>query len=142
VGLGILWVGTLLAWWISRRHKRGTARSTAPASGALRPVMQNAASARTQFLAACQRNDAAAARRSLLAWAAVAWPDAAPSGLHALAARIGDEKIAARLAELDRACYGGVSWNGAELSQLLRELPKAAPARGDGGGDGLAPLYH
>ena len=141
-GLGILWIGTLLAWWLSRRHKRSSGRGTPPASGALRPVLQTAASARAQFQAACRRNDAAAARRSLIAWAAVAWPDAAPSGLTALAQRIGDEKIASCLADLDRACYGGMTWNGSELSELLRELPKSAPAPGAGGGDGLAPLYH
>jgi hypothetical protein len=131
-----LWLATLVAWWLSRRK----APAAAPANPAAAPVMPPAATqARGDFRAACQRNDAPAARRALLAWTLAAWPDA-PQGLGALGRRLGDERIAARLAELDRACYAGASWDGAALLAVLQDLP--TPARSACADKGrIAPLY-
>jgi hypothetical protein len=140
--LALLWLATLLAWWISAMPKRAVRARPAPQPAATSPgAAPSAHAARNEFQAACRRNDAEAARRALLAWAAAAWPGSAPHGLGALAKEIGDEAVAARLLELDRACYGGVGWNGAGLLALLRDLPKRPPPGKGRGGDGLAPLY-
>jgi hypothetical protein len=140
--LVLLWLFTLLAWWVSAMPKRAVrARPVAQPAAAGTGAAPSAHGARTEFQAACRRNDAEAARRALLAWAAAAWPGTAPHGLGALAKDIGDEAIGARLLELDRACYGGVGWNGADLLAVLRDLPKRPPPGKGRGGDGLAPLY-
>jgi hypothetical protein len=141
LALANLWIGTMLAWFFSRRPGRELAGS-APA--ARKSAQLSASQARAQFQAACRRNDAQAARRALLAWAATAWPDAPPKGLAALARKLGDDEIGALLLQLGRALYRGAAWDGAALAAALRELPPAGSAArgGDGGGGGLAPLYH
>ncbi len=137
-GLAIVWIATLLAWWQSRR--RG---ARAAPLGARQQAPLGAAQARKDFHEACARNDAAAARRALLAWAASAWPEESLPGLDALAARIGDAALAAQLVELDRACYAGAAWHGAGLRQSLKDLPprRTRSSGSDGPGGGLAPLY-
>jgi hypothetical protein len=145
VGLSLLWVATVLAWWWSRRRRRGDAAVTAGPAATGEPGRAtrdggHARAARSLFHEACRRSDAPAARRQLLAWAAAAWPEHAPTGLQALSAQLGNAEIAARLGDLDRACYGGEPWNGAALAALLRELPARPPPRHGGGGQ-IAPLY-
>jgi hypothetical protein len=116
------------------------AAGSAPHAPALiAPPPRNAAQARTQFHRACADDDAHAARRALLAWVAAAWPGEPIAGLDALAQRLHDEAITARLQELDRACYAGATWQGAALLAVLKDLPRVAGR--SGGGGGLAPLY-
>jgi len=159
VALALLWVATMLAWWRARRRRVAPATAASPsapsgtvpvasaASAASAPAMAtgtpgpalNAAQARAQFQLACARDDAHGARRTLLAWVAAAWPAESVAGLDALARRLHDEAITARLQELDRACYAGGAWQGAPLLAVLKELPRVSG--GSGGGGGLAPLY-
>jgi hypothetical protein len=140
--LALLWLATLIAWWVSARRKRAADAPPPPrpktASATPAPSAQ---AARSEFQSACRRNDAEGARRALLVWVAAAWPGTAPTGLSGLAKQIGDDTVAARLLELDRACYGGVGWDGGALLAVLRDLPKRPPAGKGRGGDGLAPLY-
>lgn len=135
----LLWLGTMAAWFWSRRASKGASsgrrvRAAAPLT---------AAQARAAFHAACRRNDAQQARHMLLAWAAIVWPDEPPAGLEALATRLGDEPTAALLVELDRALYGGGAWAGAALATAIVTLqPRGTSAHADGTHGGLAPLYH
>ncbi len=134
LALGVLWLLTLTAWWASRR----TPKPRVASPRAARP--RTAAELRDAYQQACRRNDAPGTRDALLAWAALVWPEEPPVGLAALARQIGDEAISARLLELDRALYGGGSWNGAALQGCLSELVAKPPDK-DGDDDGLAPLY-
>jgi hypothetical protein len=154
VALALLWLATMLAWWRTRGRRgmapsavagaasaQAAAAGSAPQSAApVAPQSLHAAQARTQFQQACARDDAHAARRALLAWVAAAWPDESIAGLDALAKRLHDDAITARLQELDRACYAAAPWQGAALLAVLKELPRVAD-RSSGGGGGLAPLY-
>jgi oxygen tolerance protein BatD len=130
LALALLWLGTVLAWIISRRPMRKAAPLTAP-------------KARAQFLNACRRNDAQGARGALLAWAATAWPDSPPRSLAALSRRVGDDKIGALLLQLGRALYRGAPWDGAALASGINELPprRGATRNRNADGEGLAPLY-
>jgi hypothetical protein len=105
-----------------------------PRQPALDPAKERAA-----FRAACEANDAHAARAHLLAWTAVRW-GALPAGINAVVATIGDANVAELLRDLDRACYAGGAWQGHPLAAALTDLPaltgKTARAR-----DRLAPLY-
>ena len=137
LAMAALWVATVSGWLWSRRRKPRPPPVAAPTPK--RRARPDAASERTAFRAACERNDAPAARRHLLGWMAGAWSVPATS-LNPLAAAIRDPQLHAELRELERACYGGAGWQGAPLAQALRELP-ARPAATRPGDDALPPLY-
>ncbi|WP_324779903.1 BatD family protein [Thiobacillus sedimenti] len=120
--LGVLWLGTLAAWRISRRRARNAAPAAPAAARAARGVAT--AEARKAFRQACDACDPQAARRALLAWARAAWPDAPPLGLQGLAQRLGDAELSGLLKELDRVCYAGGTWQGAALAEALKSLPE------------------
>jgi hypothetical protein len=127
VVLGLLWIGTVIAWW----RKRPTAPSprVAPEVAANPSVVVEAGEARRAFQQACRSNDPQAARRSLLQWARAVWPAQPPAGLEALAQHL-DAAAGALLRQLDRACYAGGQWNGGELAQKLKTLePEREPQK-------------
>ena len=145
IALGAVWLTTLGAWLWSRRSRPARARtvppdlpSTSGSSGATR-AHPEASRARAAFRAACETDDAHAARAHLMSWAAALW-GATPAGVNAIAARIGDPTVAELLRDLDRACYAGGAWQGHALAAALTELPpshdKSARER-----NRLAPLY-
>ncbi|MDE2306292.1 MAG: protein BatD [Gammaproteobacteria bacterium] len=171
--LALLWIGTLIGWWASRRRPAPRAGADVGAPGATgagpepkpvdatvaatqpgaaagragaapaesRDARPSPAKARTVFQDACRRNDADGARQALLAWAAAAWKEPRVSGLQALATRFADPRLAAALADLDRACYAGGEWDGAALAALLAELPKSRAAS-EAKDPPIGPLYH
>jgi len=138
IALAVVWLATLGAWIGSRRSRvtrAAAVRARQPvAAGPSDPSKERAA-----FRAACESNDAHAARAHLLAWATALW-GSTPAGAGAIAAKIGDAAVAELLRDLDRACYAGGAWHGRPLAAALTELPaqagKSARAR-----NGLAPLY-
>ena len=132
--LAVLWVATVGAWFWSRRRRSRPAAP--PPQRAPRP---EPAAERTAFHTACTRNDPAAARRHLLRWMSAAWGVPATS-LSPLIEASRDVELVAQLRRLERACYGGGSWQGTALAQALRELP-ARPGRGAPPKDTLPPLY-
>lgn len=137
-GLATIWLATLAAWLWSRRLRaaRGPAppRPPTPPSDAPEPAKERAA-----FRAACAANDAHAARAHLLSWATALW-GTTPTGVNAIAARLGDAHVADLLRDLDRACYAGGAWQGRTLAEALTELPPPH-AKGARERNGLAPLY-
>ncbi|MDB6015332.1 MAG: hypothetical protein JWL65_7582, partial [Gammaproteobacteria bacterium] len=90
VGLGVLWIATLIGWFLSRR--RATSSSAAQRDGAhpldYGQTPSDKSGTRAAFHAACRENDAAAARRDLLIWANAALPGPRIAGLNDLAKRI------------------------------------------------------
>lgn len=126
LALGVLWLGTLAAWWRGRRARADVA---APPAVATEETPMDASAARKAFQQACRGNDALAARRSLLDWARAAWPDMAPAGLGALAARLDDARLSELLRQLDRACFAGADWNGSELAEGLTSIGEIRKTR-------------
>ena len=144
IGLAVVWLATLGTWLGSRRSQPapsgrpgGTVRTPPPP--APNPAPSDPARERAAFRAACQANDAPAARAHLLAWTGAAW-GATAAGINAVAARISDATVIELLRDLDRACYAGGAWQGAPLAAALTSLPPA-PDRPARERDGLAPLY-
>ena len=143
-GFALLAIGALFVWRRSRRSPPAVAaplpvkpdtRAATPAAdsgGALRALRQ-----------ACDDNDARAAARALLEWAAAEWPDNPPRNLGAVASRLKHD-AGAEVRRLDQSLYapGGVVWEGKALGDAFRftaavkqsTKPKAAAG-------GLAPLY-
>ena len=137
LALGLLWVGTLVAWLVSRTRPGGS-QPPPKAVGAVPTA--DASRARSAFQSACRGNDALAARRNLIAWANAVAPDHKILGLSALGKRIKDSNTTRLLHDLDRACYVGGTWDGAALAAALQELtPRERPEAA--GKPALAPLY-
>ncbi len=133
----LLWLGTLAAWWISRRRlaKAGLAGTGAPVPAARKKAVREATpakpapdSALRELQRACRDNDPQAARQHVLAWAAGFWPDAPPRGLNDVARRLADAKFSQPLQELDRACYSGIPWNGEALAAAFAGPPQRGAA--------------
>lgn len=123
--LGILWLSTLIAWWLSRRR-------TSPRPAEKPATTPHMTEAREAFRQGCRENDPSAARRHLLEWAATVWPQDPPAGLRTLAKRLRDPALEALLAQLDRACYTGGEWQGGRLLDALHTLSeRAKPGAGD-----------
>jgi hypothetical protein len=133
--LGMLWLGTLTAWWFSRRRRP----SSSP--GASRPTSTVAvADARKAFRQACHDDNPHAARRTLLGWARATWPSDPPLGLQALSDRLDDAESKSLLKQLDRACYAGGTWTGKPLAETLTRLDGNTKGR-TAAPPGLAGLY-
>lgn len=137
LGLGLLWIATLIGWLMSRRR----ATAVTPSSpGAGRPSASDTSGARTAFHAACRANDAGAARRNLLIWANAALPTPRIVGLGDLAKRLNDPQLPTLLRALDRGCYAGDSWDGAALAAALPKLVVSEQGN-ESKPNELAPLY-
>lgn len=90
--------------------------------------------------------DAAAARRAMLDWARLQWPDDAPRSVGSIAARV-SAPLADELQSLSRLSYGPESapWDGRDFARALRSfavtddrqtedaeaLPRLLPATSD-----------
>lgn len=138
LGLGLLWLVTLAAWWWARRVAPRPLATLADVAAAVDPIATGAA--RKAFRQACRDNDAAAARRHLLAWSRANWPRDPPAGLNALARRLPDPVLADLLRQLDRACYAGGEWRGQRLADALVNLP-GERKKTEGKTEPLAGLY-
>jgi hypothetical protein len=134
VTLAAFWAITLIAWYLSRRQPPRLPAPTQEKRDA------TAADARQRFGDACRRNDARAARSSLLEWIAVSNADRRPVSLRAFARDAGEPRLTRLLDDLDRACYAGGAWEGAALLEALHKLPASQPSS-HGSREELQPLY-
>lgn len=145
LALAIIWLSTLGGWVWSRRSRAaplgasGSRTVTQKRPPGPHKGTSDAAKERAAFRAACEANDAHAARVHLLSWAA-ALRGVPPAGISAVAATFGDAAVVGLLRDLDRACYAGGAWQGRSLAAALTELP-AAPDKTARQRDGLSPLY-
>ena len=115
--LGVLWLSTILAWWLTSRRKQKSqpAQKVAEKSSANTSV----AGGLKEFNRACNENNPQLARQQLIAWANSVWPSDTPTGLNEISRRFDDEKLVKALRELDRACYTRGEWNGKELAKIF-----------------------
>jgi hypothetical protein len=119
--LGLAWLVTLFAWWISSRRNKPAAKSLQPEPApknasqyALKQVLERLASA-------YQDQDAVSARGIWLEWARLNWPDNPPNNLSRLARRC-DTDLAAAVNALERALYSPTaqsSWSTYKVLQLI-----------------------
>lgn len=132
-GLVMLWLATLVAWWVSRwRGSRPTGLRQAPV---------RVETARRALQEACRRNDAPGAARALLNWGAAEWPTHPPSNLGDLAARLVPRDAPVR--ELDRTLYGsgGAQWRGDRLWEAIKEGAERRPGARSSKASPLPELY-
>ena len=134
VSLAALWAMTLIAWYLSRRR---SPRLPAPTQ---EKRATTTADARRRFGDACRRNDARAARSSLLEWIGASNADRRPVSLRAFARDADQPRLSRLLDDLDRACYAGGAWEGVALLEALNQLPASQPSN-HGSREELEPLY-
>jgi hypothetical protein len=128
--LALLWLGTVLAWWYTRRGV--SAKQPEKIIIAESPAANTSASAELKaFRRACQSNDAQSARLHLLAWGKYTWPANPPLGLNELSQRVTDAELVKMIRELDRACYTGSEWNGAALGKSFAMPQLKHPSTGN-----------
>jgi hypothetical protein len=119
VALGLGWLLTVLAWWLSIVRHRQTLTQI------ISSRWQKEGALLKSVLAACAVNAPAQARAALLAWARARWPEHPPQGLTDIAAR--EPTLAKLLDELNRELYanGEQQWQGNALDNALKKLGHA-----------------
>ncbi|MET0067975.1 MAG: BatD family protein [Candidatus Thiodiazotropha sp.] len=130
-GLGLAWLATLIAWWLS--HRRKSASATQAETNHIpqqAPGPSGHALLQTLELAYRERN-AEAARRAWLAWAQATWPDNPPNNLARLCKRC-DVELSRAVNALERALYSpneDTDWSRYPVLELLqRDEPPDSPA--------------
>ncbi len=111
------WAASALYWWWTwRRRERG-----APVAAAKEP--ESLARARRFLRDTCERNDAAAARRALLAWGQALLAPRRVGNLDRLERQLGDE-LGAEIERINQALYapGSSAWQGDSLWRLCQRL--------------------
>ena len=132
LGLGVLWLLTVLAWWYARRRRpaaTATAQSNeaSAATSSVRSTMP-AGKAAKAFAEACRNNDPQVARTALIDWTSATWPEQSIAGLHDVVRLLDDPQHEAALKALNRACYTDTPWAGESLSRLALNRPQRASA--------------
>ena len=138
--LALGWLGTLLAWWWTRRSVR--AAETPPPARPQQPVRLDSRAVLKALAKACEVDDAVATRHALLQWAEVIWGRAATTTLSGLANQV-DEEFAARIRELDRSLYarqGTSTWRGDGLWKSVQEYGSKAKSAAASAKADLEPL--
>nr|MBP8024607.1 BatD family protein [Chromatiaceae bacterium] len=127
LGLGLVWLLTLLLWWLERR--RFPRAGPVPELVGERPSA-NLAAAMESVREACDSGDPRAARTALLAWGQACWRDDPPKRIETLADRLaachgaGVGEAASSLRLLDQSLYapGVMSWDGPAAWRYLQPV--------------------
>lgn len=117
--LGVLWLSTILAWWLTSRRKHKT--QPVQIVDEKSPANISIAGTLKEFNRACNENNPQLARQQLLVWANSVWPSERPLGLNEISRHFDDENIVNELRLLDRACYTDFVWNGETLAKLFHK---------------------
>lgn len=146
LAFAVAWMAVSWLWW--RERSRQSQVGTAPAAQTVADVRQPSSSLRRQRDAietACRNNDPRNARRALVAWAEIRWPEQIPVRLDTLASQLG-ETAKETLDALDSQLYGhtGGVWDGKAAWIRLKPLLDGAGDEGSPeriGNRALPPLY-
>jgi len=131
VALGLAWIGTMLAWWRSRRRGEGPAPGPLPQQGPMEseaveaePMSATIAAVRTAY----EAENAATAREALLAWAREVLPEDPPSNLARLAQRC-HEPLRGYILMLEQAFFSPrpLPWSQQPVWQALSRFEPAPP---------------
>lgn len=123
LGLIVLWIATIFAWWRSSRSKHPKLPTGLKQNAAIPTSKSSSDDPRKAFHQACLKNDPHSARRHLQDWVKDTWPNDPPVGLKAISERLGIPNLKPLLNQLDRACYAGEEWEGRALMEALKSLP-------------------
>jgi len=130
-----LWLLTIGAWWLSSRPRREPREPAPP------PLHKQQARHLKAARKAALEGDGAGARRAMLEWGRLQWPDDAPRSVGGLARRV-SAPLSDELGRLSRAAYGpgGEGWDGEALAKSLRSFAVVDEADKGAANDPLPPL--
>jgi hypothetical protein len=134
LAFGLGWLGTALAWWLSRPRKSARPLPSKPDEAPSERRLVEAVEK------ACRADDPVATRRALAAWAAQRWPG--PEGMD-WERRCGGE-FGGEISRLNRALYasGETPWRGENLWRSFRGFAESGkPKERASGTAELEPLY-
>ena len=111
--LAIGWLGTIIAWWLTRRRFRN---SNTPA----KPNTLNKKAALKQLKQACYKNDFKQVKNALLTWAKIHWQNI-PNNLGEISQRCG-EPLETEIQKLNRHLYSRSTedWQGIGLWKAFK----------------------
>ncbi len=138
--LGLGWLLTAVAWWVTRR------KGTRSSGVTVQERVADFSAVRKALQAACHGNDAAAAKEALLAWGRLRWPDDAPGSLAELAGRV-SEPFSEAVMVLNRQLYSraaqqnATAWHGGELWGLFKSELAQHERSSASSEPVLAPMY-
>ncbi|MGH8222511.1 MAG: BatD family protein [Woeseiaceae bacterium] len=117
MGIGGLWLATILAWWWSRRP------AAAPREPEEPPLHKQQARWLKTARKAALAGDASGVKEALLAWSRLQWPQHPPRNIGDLALRVSDP-LAKELHVLCKWSYGphGAHWDGERLAKAMRSF--------------------
>ena len=132
------WLITLGLWWRSQRPVSATTKTVEEATSkrtANRRLLR-------KLRDACDRNDSQQARRLLLAWEELRFPDLSPGDPGALAELL-PEDFSHAIQELERDLYGPEAscWSGKRLRAALARVDSVSRSPGKTSNESLLPLY-
>ena len=137
-GLFVLWLVTLVYALRTRKPATAPGRKTAD------PPSTRSTNRRLlrRIREACDKNDGRLARRLLLEWGELRFPDASAKSLGALAALL-PESLALPIADLERDLYGPLAgeWDGQTLREAIKSVDAVDRGSDITSDDGLLPLY-
>lgn len=138
VGLFVLWLLTMVSWYISSRRRKPNTESV--------PVndqdKQSINEILKQVKTACDANDAQQVKSALLIWGRRQWPQQPPTSLGHIAQRV-NGALSAELHQLNDLLYksGGAPWNSNGLWQALKKYVDKNMQPTKKSRSGIQPLY-
>ena len=135
LGLAAGWLLTVLVWWLKSRPRKSRSAPTVPTI----PVYRRERRLLREAASAARRGEPREVANKLLAWSALVWPDDPPTGLGAIAVRLGDETGAA-IENLDASLYGAATFDGVALAEALTKVGRVGADHRRVNSDPLAPL--
>ena len=108
LGLFLLWLFTLMLWWMRQRGKKNVTikKEQTPSNRYYLKAIKDA----------CKKNDPNEAKQALLEWARIKWPESRMTSLTEIKSHCGAD-LQMKLDELNNILYGKRSekWNGADF---------------------------
>lgn len=139
--LALAWLLTVALWWRARRTPAQPRPGRPPNRAAAGETLSQRRIFR-ELRTACGASDANTARRLLLGWAQLRWPDVPPRSLGALAPLL-PETAGREVLDLEAHIYGAASgpWDGQNLGGALTEIEAVGQSPEGAKDEPLLPLY-
>lgn len=140
-GLGMLWIITLGLWaYFSFHNKRLSDDAGSEKKNTVKTNLKKSVSA---IKKACQENDPASTKSSVIAWAHHFWPEKKPQGLGGVASLLACQVFSDQADMLDSVLYKGAEqdWQGNDFWVAFQSALKQCVARDEKKSGGLPELY-
>ena len=136
VGLGGVWLMTIIAWWWSTRPVSREPKEPAPP-----PIHKQQAKILKAARKSARDGDAAGVKARLLEWGRLEWPERPPRSVADISRRV-SLPLSTQLESMCSATYGPGqgSWDGDAIAKSLRSFSVLSDDEPEQAVDGLPPL--